>query len=268
MDEHKSIHAALVAAQQEIGAAAKDSTNAFHRYKYVSADQMIEHCRTALANNGVLVMQGSVERIGEGGGTDWLRFHYVAVHGASGTSIEWHQDLPAVPEKGRPIDKATCGAMTVSLSYAIRGLLLVPREDENEPDRRDDTKHVPPSRSAPASAAATAKPAAAPAKPKSEHWQPYSDGKNHTKDNVLTVTGAVEKITSKETAKGGNRYGFKIGEDWFNSFSDSAKDCVTEAGKGTILDIGYTESQYGKDIVSIDRPQKAAPFIADDQIPF
>jgi hypothetical protein len=43
------------------------------------------------------------------------------------------------------------------------------------------------------------------------------------------VTGLVEVVTSKPTAKGGKRFGIKVGGAWYNTFSDTdgatAADC-------------------------------------------
>jgi hypothetical protein len=49
---------------------------------------------------------------------------------------------PFAEEKGRPLDKALAGALTSSLGYWLRSLLLVPRDDE-EMDKRDDRAHDP-----------------------------------------------------------------------------------------------------------------------------
>ncbi len=147
MTAKENVYTALLKAQAAITPAEKNATNAFHRYDYVSADAMVDHCRRVLCDCGLTVSQLGVERLGdpnaEARPTEWMRVGYVAYHAESGTSFAWAHDFPAVSEKGRPSDKAVCGALTVNLSYAIRGLLLVPRSDENEPDKRDDRHYDP-----------------------------------------------------------------------------------------------------------------------------
>ena len=55
-----TIHAALLAAQQSIRAVAKDATNNHQRYDYVSAENMIQHCRDALHRHGLTLTAGDV----------------------------------------------------------------------------------------------------------------------------------------------------------------------------------------------------------------
>ena len=51
--------------------------------------------------------------------------------------------FPIIEDKGRPLDKALAGALTTSLAYYLRDLLLIPKQDENQVDKRDDTRHIP-----------------------------------------------------------------------------------------------------------------------------
>ncbi len=47
--------------------------------------------------------------------------------------------MPVLPEKGRPVDKAEATALTYSLGYVLRGLLKIPRTaDADDLDQRDD----------------------------------------------------------------------------------------------------------------------------------
>jgi len=46
-------------------------------------------------------------------------------------------------EKGKPIDKALAGALSSSLNYFLRDLLLVVREEEGNMDRRNDKEYEP-----------------------------------------------------------------------------------------------------------------------------
>jgi len=126
-----TIHAALLAAQQSIRAVAKDATNNHQRYDYVSAENMIQHCRDALHRHGLTLTAGDVVLAplpaDEPGGVV-VSIGYRLTGGAE--AIEISRDWPAVPGKGRPLDKAVAAALTACLSYTLRDLLLIPRGDE------------------------------------------------------------------------------------------------------------------------------------------
>src|SRR5258707_6928030 len=51
-------------------------------------------------------------------------------------------ETPIVEDKSRPMDKAVATALTYNLGYTLRGLLLLPRV-EDEVDQRDDRKYEP-----------------------------------------------------------------------------------------------------------------------------
>ena len=135
--------ACMKAAQEQIKNVPKNGTNKFHHYDYTTAEDMIAACRHALHSNDLVA-----ERTG------WsLRFED-AVHTSSaktGAAVvtpccvvvsrmrithvptdemhEDHTEYPALPEKGRPLDKAISGALSTSLSYWWRDTLQVPRCD-------------------------------------------------------------------------------------------------------------------------------------------
>lgn len=133
--------AALVAAQAAARAVAKDATNTFHRYRYASAESIIEEARSALSGAGLSVSVSKAEILRLGEGTDvyyYLEAVYLLEH-ASGESRPVHTTVPIVPEKGRPLDKALAAARTYSLGYLLRDLLLLPRVEEGaDVDQRDD----------------------------------------------------------------------------------------------------------------------------------
>jgi hypothetical protein len=151
---------ALVAAQKAAKAVAKDAENTFHRYKYASAEAIVDEARGALSDNGLAVMPLSVKRdpdqpdhvweTGEdektGKPTSWIvtprriLSTYRLLH-ESGQWQDFEMSTPVIPEKGRPEDKAEFGSRTENLGYAMRDLLLIPRgtEGANVPSGRDDT---------------------------------------------------------------------------------------------------------------------------------
>lgn len=146
---------ALGKAQQAARPVEKDARNAFHNYKYASAENIIEEGRTALMTAGLSLLQTDV-RIetrqgpppppakGEQRSTATepvavVRVTYVLLH-QEGGMLTWDREWFAVLERGRPLDKAEAGALTTGLAYALRDLLLLPRDDEQAAiDRRDDS---------------------------------------------------------------------------------------------------------------------------------
>ncbi len=135
-----ALSAALVEAQRSITGIEKDSQNTFHKYKYVSGEAMIHYCSRMLTAAGLTVVPTSTAlRSVEGynvndGKTEWplliMVREYRISHGESGESLTMGQEWPVVPERGRPLDKATAAADTASLGYFLRTLLLVPRVDQ------------------------------------------------------------------------------------------------------------------------------------------
>ena len=147
--------AGMVQAAKSLKAIEKRGRNSFHKYEYATAEDVMDACRSALAAGGMAVdaSEWEVEQVGESSFMLRQKLRIVHESGECQTrTIVW----PIVPEKGRPMDKAVAVALTASLAYAVRGMLLAPR-GIGEPDMsaRDDTAYHPPQ----------AKPAAKP-KPK------------------------------------------------------------------------------------------------------
>ncbi len=141
--------AALVEAQRYARAVGKGSTNDFHRYKYASAEAIIEEAREALAHAGIAVFPLSwrIERqittvdVRDGKPVPlWVLDVTYRVQHESGESFEATTSTSIIPEKGRPHDKAEAAALTYSLGYYLRGLLLLPRVEPGSQvdERRDD----------------------------------------------------------------------------------------------------------------------------------
>jgi len=158
-----ALAAALVNAQKAARAVEKDAKNTFHNYKYASAEALIEEGRTALSGAGLCLMQTAVRVSTEPGpppppakgeartvATEpacVVCVTYILLREGGGF-LTWDREVYAVQERGRPLDKAAAGALTSGLGYAIRDLLLLPRDDDQAAmDRRDDREHgthVPP----------------------------------------------------------------------------------------------------------------------------
>lgn len=140
--KHLSWEAALVAAQLTMQSVAKDSTNSFHKYKYASADDVIAAARVALNNQGLALIRSWSIKFNEAG--IWVDSQFSLVHdGSFGVFNAGTVPFPVIEDKGRPLDKALAGALTSSLAYFLRDLLLIPKDDADQMDRRDDTKHFP-----------------------------------------------------------------------------------------------------------------------------
>lgn len=152
----RELNAALVQAAKLARSVAKDATNSFHKYAYASAEAIIDEARSVLTESGLMlhvVEQRCEERgfnvVVRDNTIDkqplwWLVSIYGLVH-VSGEGREILSEIPILPEKGRPLDKAVNGAKTSDLAYVLRGLLLLPRGLKDEPsvDGRDDTDYDP-----------------------------------------------------------------------------------------------------------------------------
>lgn len=152
--------AALVAAQMESRGVTKDKKNDFHRYNYASTETLIIEAQGSLHSHGLALHPANSEIVAvaaSGGavippdkGQSFpldlctvliLRRRWRLTH-TSGEAIEWGQDWPIVPERGRPLDKATAAADTASLGYTLRDLLLLARVEKGT-DLDDDSRDEP-----------------------------------------------------------------------------------------------------------------------------
>ena len=126
---------ALLRAQMAIDGVGKDSRNDFHKYRYTSAEGMISACRAALAVGGLTVRRRHWEVSADG---LWLLSKFEVAYSITGESQVDTVSWAIVSEAKKPADKSLASALTTSLSYWLRDLLLLPREDEDSMDRRND----------------------------------------------------------------------------------------------------------------------------------
>lgn len=137
----KTIAAALVGAQLNAKAVAKDATNEWHKYKYASAESLIEEARSALNAAGLATIMERWEILPplEGNEFQRIKIYFKTVHADSEQTLPGDVEYHIVPEKGRPDDKATATALTYAEGYYLRGLLCLPRVDpETDVDQRND----------------------------------------------------------------------------------------------------------------------------------
>ena len=297
MSKTETLSAALLAAQRALPSVTKDAKNSFHHYSYVSAEGMIGACREVLHGAGLAVRRAGWKFDGtpEGG---IVTSTFILTHAASGETANDEVTWPAIPEKGRPIDKALAGALTSSLGYYLRDLLLVPREDEAEMDRRDDRTYEPrkatpaPARPAPAprqaaqdapQAAPVPKaaptPAPAPERPTAAHSafgevMASRPAKDCSWRQGLTV---VKVGQGKPTAKGGQRwpilFGTGNGEQWASCFDQTLMQAAQDALGGQEVEAFIQEGQYGWTLYGLrmavqSAQPEAATVPAEDEIPF
>jgi hypothetical protein len=143
------IFAALVAAQKSITGVVHDAENTFAHYKYTSSETIIAAGRKALNAHGLALIQKSRLQDREDNERR-LDIDYLLIHEPSSETMVFETDTAAVEGKGRPVDKAESGALTLSLAYFYRGLLSINRPAEageevggEHVDQRDDRKHTP-----------------------------------------------------------------------------------------------------------------------------
>lgn len=127
--------------------AEKDRRNEFHKYDYASSESILEEGRNALANAGVALIPVESSLVGWERSAGNERFELVRTFlllDSSGECVPIRVTWPVVPDKGRPLDKATAAADTLSLAYLLRDLLQMPRVDpSDEVAARDDRQHQP-----------------------------------------------------------------------------------------------------------------------------
>lgn len=138
MPEHKTVYAALLAAQQEMGPIHKTSTNPAFRSKYADLGAVIEVITDTLTKNGLLFLQP----LGIEDGQQVLRT--IIKHPSSDTQIESTAILVC---KDPTNPQAIGGAITYFRRYSLLSLLgLAPEDDDGQrastapkpPPRRND----------------------------------------------------------------------------------------------------------------------------------
>lgn len=281
-EQPRSLAQRLMDAQKALPSVGLDSYNQHHKYKYTSSEAMIGACRAALHLNGLVLRRGGWTYDGtQEGGLVKSNFHLCC-----GETAECYLDeitWVAVPGPGRPIDKAIASALTASLGYYLRDLLLVPREDEAEMDKRDDTKYEPRKapQAAPAPAPAPARrttradikaeqeppaapkeaPAPAPAAPKDGKFVEVVGMRPPKDARWLEESWGVKKIAKgTPTKNGGTRWGILIThgdpeaptEEWASCFDQEVmQECEVVMQNGIDMQPMVQSNQYGKTLYGI-----------------
>lgn len=141
-----SIAAKLLQAQINVGAAEKTSRNEHHSFNYAASDTVSALAKEALNAAGlVLVNTGwyAKPETSTLAGTFWL------FDTESEEKMELSCELPYVPGKGRPEDKAVLASLTEMRGYLAVGLLGIERVEPLDVSGRDDTDRYEPRHEAP-----------------------------------------------------------------------------------------------------------------------
>ena len=300
-----SLASALLAAQSALPSVGKDSKNSFHHYAYTSSEAMIGACRAALHSAGLVLRRSGWKFDGTADG-GVVTSQFILSCPASGESVTDEVGWVAIPEKGRPIDKALASALTASLNYFLRDLLMVPREEESEMDKRDDTKFEPrkvsqrtetatvankSSGNAPARQAQQDAPSSIPApkaaptpakakEPATAAAGAYNEvmASRPAKDCAWRAGMTVRKVgQGKATKNGGNRWPIlfesDVGEEWASCFDENVMLAAQDCLGGEAVDAFVQSGQYGLTLygirVAVNSEQPAAATVpAEDEIPF
>lgn len=120
MSDHKTIYAALAAAQQEMGKAIKDTKNDHFRSKYADLASVMDACMGALNKNGICVMQPTGED--ESG-----RFVRTVLAHVSGETVDCK--VPLIVQKN---DMQGYGsAVTYARRYGLMSMAGIAPEDDD-----------------------------------------------------------------------------------------------------------------------------------------
>lgn len=120
MTDHKTIYAALAAAQQEMGKAIKDTKNDHFRSKYADLASVMDACMGALNKHGICVMQPTGED--ESG-----RFVKTILAHVSGETVECR--VPLIVQKN---DMQGYGsAVTYARRYGLMSMAGIAPEDDD-----------------------------------------------------------------------------------------------------------------------------------------
>lgn len=308
MTKQQGLASALLAAQQALPSVGKDSQfkSQSYGYAYTSSETMIAACREVLHAAGLTLRRAGWKFDGtpEGGGL--VTSQFILTHAPTGESVADEVAWVAVPRGQQPIDKAVAGALTASLGYYLRDLLLVPREDENEMDKRDDSTYQPRKATTPAPRPAPAPaprqtqqdapravpaPKAAPTPPKAtESTTEAPSGPMREvigsrppsaaawRSEPLRILKAVK--SDKPTKNGSNRWAILFqtsGDDtWASTFDGDVADAASEARDAAVMvEALVSDGQYGWTLYGLRWPEvpSAAPApqpveVAEEHIPF
>lgn len=145
-----SLAAKLLTAQIAVDVAVKSARNDHHRFNYATADSVVAVAKEALNASGLVLVNTKWEIRGEPiafsvGERDnqisglTVAASFILLDSESEEKMELSCELPYVPVKGRPVDKAALASLTEMRGYLALGLLGIERVDKDDVSGRDDT---------------------------------------------------------------------------------------------------------------------------------
>ena len=135
----KAINLALAEARKQITFISRDSRNEHFKFDYASGDNMLSACRKVLADCGLLLHLREVEH-SEVAGRLMQSCQFFMIHIETGEGVGHGFSCPVV---GNADDKASFGCNTGIWKYYLRGLLMLPMGDFDEPCAREDDTDAP-----------------------------------------------------------------------------------------------------------------------------
>jgi hypothetical protein len=140
-----SLHSKLLAAQVAVQAAEKSARNEHHSFNYATADSVSALAKEAL-NVAGLALVNTAWSIDPASLT--IKGAFLLCDSESEERLELTSELPYVPGKGRPEDKAALASLTEMRGYLAIGLLGIERIEPLDVSGRDDTARDEPRREA------------------------------------------------------------------------------------------------------------------------
>lgn len=135
-DSILEIAKALIKTQAALLPAVKDAKNLFLKTTYASLNSVLDSCRNALRENGIVLVKSPVAAP-EHLGTGFIGLETKLIHAESG---EWLSSLTVVP-LAKPDPQAMGAAISYARRYALAAMLgIVSEEDRDCETRRPEPK--------------------------------------------------------------------------------------------------------------------------------
>ncbi len=130
----------IVALQHSPTNCPPDRRNEFSNYEYASAESIIRAGRATLSSRNMALVRTGVELAATASPAMMIvTSTWSLVGGKEPTTLT--TQFPAIERKGTPLDKAVAAALTSSLAYCLRDLLLIDRSMGATMDEQDDSGH-------------------------------------------------------------------------------------------------------------------------------
>lgn len=132
--------AALASVMSEVEAVPKRGTNAFHKYKYVTMGDLLQHVTPLLGRHGIVIWQTEVSRaLFDDGNVLAIEYSFTVAHvsGETWEPIKRTGMSRCRDSKGGYDDKAMNKASTAARKYFLLSLLQIPTEETDDADRGD-----------------------------------------------------------------------------------------------------------------------------------